>query len=83
MRLTVSPSEMRLPVTEQHGTDVVGLEVQRQAGDALGKLEHLEGHAVLEAVHARDAVGNREHGADLGQLGATAVESLDSALAGC
>ena len=69
-----------LPLAEQHGADVVGLEVQRQADDAVGQLEHLEGHAVLQAVHARDAVGDRQHGADLGQLGAAAVEPLDAAL---
>ena len=69
-----------LPVAEQHGADVVGLEVQRQAGDAVGQLEHLEGHAVLQAVQAGDAVGDRQHGADLGQLGAAGVEALDAAL---
>ncbi len=69
-----------LPLAEQHRADVVGLEVQRQAGDAVGKLEHLEGHAVLEAVQARDAVGDRQHRADLGQLGGAAVEALDAAL---
>ena len=69
-----------LPLAEQHRADVVGLEVQRQAGDAVRQLEHLEGHAVLEAVQARDAVGHRQHRADLGQLGAAAVESLDAAL---
>src|ERR1019366_6724183 len=44
-----------LPLAEQDGADVVGLEVQGQAGDAVGKLEHLEGHAVLQAVQACDA----------------------------
>ena len=46
-----------LPVAEQHGADVVGLEVQREAGHVVRQLEHLERHAVLEAVDARDAVG--------------------------
>ncbi len=69
-----------LPLAEQHRADVVGLEVQRQAGDAVGKLEHLERHAVLQAVQARDAVGHRQDGADLGQLGGAAVEPLDAAL---
>ena len=31
-----------LPVAEQHGADVVGLEVQREAGHAVRQLEHLE-----------------------------------------
>ena len=69
-----------LPLAEQHGADVVGLEVEREPGDPVGKLEHLERHAVLEAVYARDAVGHRQHGADLGQLGAAGVEALDAAL---
>ena len=61
-----------LPLAEQHRADVVGLEVQREAGDAVGQLEHLERHAVLQAVQARDAVGHRQHGAHLGQLGRSA-----------
>ena len=59
-----------LPLAEQHGADVVGLEVQREPGDVVRELEHLERHAVLEPVHARDAVRDRQHGADLGQVGA-------------
>ena len=58
-----------LPLAEQHRADVVGLEVQREPGDAVRKLEQLEGHAVLQAVQARDAVGDGQHGADLRQLG--------------
>ena len=69
-----------LPLAEQHGADVVGLEVQREAGDVVRQLEHLERHAVLEAVDARDAVGDRQHGADLGQVGLPLVEALDAAL---
>src|SRR6202035_4513094 len=37
-------------------------------------------HAVLQAVQTRDAVGDGEHGADLGQLGLPGVEPLDAAL---
>ena len=69
-----------LPVAEEHDADVVGLEVQREAGDVVGELEHLERHAVLEAVDARDAVGDRQDGADLGELGLARVEALDAAL---
>ena len=69
-----------LPVAEQHGADVVGLEVQREAGDVVRQLEHLERHAVLEAVDAGDAVGDGQHGADLGQVRAAGVEALDAAL---
>ncbi len=69
-----------LPVAEQHDADVVGLEVEREAGDAVGQVEHLERHAVLEPVDAGDAVGNGQDGADLGQVRAAGVEALDAAL---
>ena len=59
-----------LPLAEHHGADVVGLEVERQPGDVVGEFEHLERHAVLEAVDAADAVGDRQHGPDLGEVGA-------------
>src|SRR5262249_38302438 len=55
-------------------------EVQRQAGDVVRQLEHLERHAVLEPVDAGDAVADRQHGADLGQVRAAGVEPLDAAL---
>ena len=66
-----------VPLAEQHGADVVLLEVQREAGHVMGKLEHLERHAVVEAVDAGDAVGDGEHGAHLGEVGAAGVEALD------
>ena len=69
-----------LPFAEQHRADVVGLEVQRQGGHVVGQLEHLERHAVLKPVDPGDAVGDREHGPDLGEVGARRVEALDSAL---
>ena len=80
VRLTVSPSTILLPVAEEHDADVVGLEVQREAAHVVRELEHLERHAVLEAVDARDAVADGEDGADLGQLGRPLVEPLDAAL---
>ena len=69
-----------VPRAEQHGADVVGLEVQREAGDVVRELEHLEGHAVLQAVDARDAVGDRQDRAHLGEVGLALVEALDAAL---
>ena len=69
-----------LPVAEQHGADVVGLEVERQAGDVMGELEQLERHAVLEPVQAGDAVADGQDGADLGQLGLAFLEAFDAAL---
>ena len=68
------------PLAEQHGADVVGLEREREAGHVVRQLEHLERLAVLEAVDARDAVGDREDGADLGEVGAALVEAFDAAL---
>ena len=68
-----------LPVAEERGADVVRLEVEREAGDAVLELEHLHGEAVLEAVDARDAVADLEHGADLVEVGLD-VELLDPLL---
>ena len=65
------------PVAEQHHADVVGLEVQRQAGDVVRQLEHLERHAVVEPVYAGDAVGDREHGPDLREVGRLGLQALD------
>ena len=56
------------PVAEQHGTDVVGFEVQREASYAVWELEHLQRLAVFEPVNAGDSVADRQHCADLGQL---------------
>jgi hypothetical protein len=58
-----------LPLAEEHGADVVGLEVQREADHVVRELEHLERHAVLEPVDAGDAVADGQDGADLGQVG--------------
>ena len=66
-----------VPLAEEHGADVVGLEVEGEAGDAVRQLEHLQRHAVVEAVDAGDPVGDGEHRADLGEVGAAGVQSLD------
>ena len=47
-----------VPLAEQHGADVVLLEVEGEAGDVVRQLEHLQRHAVLEPVDAGDAVGD-------------------------
>ena len=57
-----------LPLTEERDADVVLLEVERDADDAVLELEPLERDAVLEAVDARDAVADLQHGADLGEV---------------
>ena len=65
-----------VPVAEERRADVVLLEVEREADDAVLELEHLEREAVLEAVDARDAVADLQHGADLGEV-RLGVEVLD------
>ena len=57
-----------LVVAEQHCADAVFFEVQRDAEDALGELQHLAGHGPLDAVHARDAVTDGNDGADFGDV---------------
>ena len=62
-----------LPVAEERDADVVLLEVEGDAGDAVLELEHLQGQAALEPVDARDAVTDGEDGADLGEVGLDVV----------
>ncbi len=54
-----------VPGAEQHGADVVRLEVQREPGHVVRQLEELARHDVVEAVDARDAVRHGQHGAHL------------------
>ena len=63
-------------VAEDHDADIVGFEVERHAFDAALELDHLAGLHVVEAVDAGDAVADRQHLADLGDLGLLA-EILD------
>ena len=67
------------PVAEQRRADVVLLEVEGDAGDAVLELDHLHGDSALEAVDACDAVTDLEHGADLGEVGLDG-EILDALL---
>ncbi len=69
-------------VAEDDDADIVGLEIQRHALDAAGKLDQLAGLAVVEAVDAGDAVADRQHLADLGDFGFLA-EILDLVLENC
>ena len=66
-------------VAEQHDADLVLFEVHREAGDAVRKVDELAGHRLVEAVHARDAVAERDDRADLVDLDALLVV-LDAAL---
>src|SRR5262249_43554554 len=63
-------------VTEDHDADIVGLEVQGHAAYAAGELDHLASFNLVEAVDAGDAVADREHRADLRDIGLGA-EVLD------
>ena len=60
-------------LAEQHGADVVLLEVQRHAHHVVGQLEQLARHDLVQAVDAADPVADRDHGADLGQVGGPVV----------
>ncbi len=56
-------------VAENHDTDIVGLEVQRHALDATREFDHFTGLDLVQTIDAGDAVTDRKHGADLGNLG--------------
>ena len=55
-------------VAEDHDADIVDFEVERHAARAVGELDHLAGLHLVEAVDAGDAVADRQHLADLGDL---------------
>src|SRR5579875_489384 len=50
---------------EYDDADIVGLEIEGHAPDAAGKLDHLAGLNIVEAVDAGDAVADRQHLPDL------------------
>ena len=52
-----------LELAQQHRTDALFLEVQRDPEHAVRKRQHLAGHGVLHTVHPRDAVANRDDAA--------------------
>ena len=60
-------------VAQQHGAHLGLVQVHRQAGDAVGKLEHLARHHLVQAMHARNAVAQRDDRADLVHLDALLV----------
>src|SRR5204863_6022123 len=62
-----------LPLAEERGADVVLLEVEGEADDAVLELEHLQRNRVLEPVGTRDAVTDLQHGADFGEIGLDVV----------
>ena len=56
-------------VAEDDDADIVGFEVERHALHAVRELDHLAGLDLVEAVDAGDAVADRQHLADLGDIG--------------
>ncbi len=68
--------------TEDHDTDIVDFEVQRHSPDSAGKFDHFTGLDIVEAVDARDAVADRQHLTDFGDLGFLA-EIFDLFLEDC
>src|SRR5262245_41324506 len=69
-------------VAEDDDADIVHFEVERHAAHATLELDHFAGFDVVEAVDAGDAVTDRQHLPDLGDLGFLA-EILDLLLEDC
>src|SRR5690606_35982989 len=78
-RVALSDAGVR---AENNDTDVVGLEVERHAPNAIRELDHLTGLHGVEAVDARDAVADRKHLPDFRDLGLFA-EVFDLLLEDC
>ena len=55
----------REEIAENDHADGVFFEVERQAVDAAGELDHFAGHDAREAIDARNAVAHFDHAADL------------------
>jgi hypothetical protein len=68
VRFTGSPSLISLAPPEQHRAHALLFEVERDAEHALPELEHLARHGALDAVDAGDAVADRDHAADFGDV---------------
>ena len=50
-------------IAKKHGAHLIFFEVQRDTEDVVRKLDHFSGHALIEAVNARDAVADGNDGA--------------------
>src|SRR5207248_9676702 len=57
-----------LELAKEHRANALLFEVQRDTVDAVRELEHLSGHRIVDAVHARDAVADRNDAADFGHI---------------
>jgi len=58
-----------LVLAQDHGTDRVALEVEREPEGVARELEHFALHGIGQAVHAADAVGETDHRALITGLG--------------
>ena len=65
---TSSPSSIFEVVAEDDDADGVLFQVEGQADDAVGELDHFAGHDARQAVDAGDAVADFEHAADLADV---------------
>src|ERR1035438_5490117 len=63
----------RSVVAHQHGAHLGLIQVHGKAVDAVGKLEHLAGHDLVQAMQAGNAVAQRDDGANLVYLDALLV----------
>ncbi len=66
--LDLVPFLDRQVVAENDHADGVLFQVERQADDAAGELDHLAGHDARQAVDAGDAVAHLQHAADLADV---------------
>ena len=80
VRLTWSPSSILSHSPNSTAPTLSDSRLSARPVTSCGQLEQLHRHAVVEAVHARDAVGDRQHGAHLGEVGAAVLEPLDPLL---
>jgi hypothetical protein len=60
-------------IAQQHGAHLGLVQVHRQAGNAVRKLEHLARHYLVQPMQARNAVAQRDHRSDLVDLHALLV----------
>ena len=60
-------------IAQQHGAHLGLVQVHRQSGNAVGELEHLARHHLVQPMHARDAVAQGDHRPDLVHLDALLV----------
>ena len=73
VRFTSSPSLICGVVAQQHGAHLGLVQVHGQSGHAVGELDQLARHHLVQPMHARNAVAQRDHRADLIHLDALLV----------